>query len=214
MPTPRISGTAQPTVDAERYLLPFELACSSNTKSPKVVVTALDCIQKLIAYGHLSGNSPDPMNTRRRVIDRLVDTICQCFQGPLTDEDVQLQIIKALLTIVTSHQCQIHERTLLEAVRTCYNIYMASRSLVNQKTARATLTQMLNVIFKRMEDFVPSDIGDRSASGTSLASTPLPQSQSEVSINFHPSICSITYNVKPNIIINQPTNDKCFRSSL
>jgi len=45
----------------------------------------------------------------------------------------------------------VHEATILKAVKTCYNIYLASRNLVNQTTARATLTQMLNVIFTRME---------------------------------------------------------------
>jgi len=39
-------------------------------------------------------------------------------------------------------------------VRTCYDIYLSSKNLVNQTTARATLTQMLNVIFARMENQV------------------------------------------------------------
>lgn len=58
---------------------------------------------------------------------------------------------KALLTVVTSQACEVHEGSILLAVRTCYNIYLASRNLINQTTARATLTQMLNVIFARME---------------------------------------------------------------
>lgn len=45
-------------------------------------------------------------------------------------------------------------------MRTCYDIYLSSKNLINQTTARATLTQMLNVIFTRMENqayetFVP-----------------------------------------------------------
>lgn len=36
-------------------------------------------------------------------------------------------------------------------MRTAYNIYLVSRSEVNQTTAKATLTQMLNVVFQRME---------------------------------------------------------------
>ncbi len=132
--------------------------------------------QKLIAYGHLSGTSLDPHNPQRRLIDRVVATICACFTGTPTEESVQLQIIKvtwsleysscwtsiecyslyvqALLTVVTSQHehVEIHEGTLLLAVRTCYNIYLASKNLINQTTAKATLTQMLNVIFMRMEN--------------------------------------------------------------
>uniref|UniRef100_A0A4W4GL14 SEC7 domain-containing protein n=1 Tax=Electrophorus electricus TaxID=8005 RepID=A0A4W4GL14_ELEEL len=107
---------------------------------------------KLIAYGHITGNAPDSGAPGKRLIDRLVETICNCFQGPQTDEGVQLQIIKALLTAVTSPHIEIHEGTVLLTVRTCYNIYLASRNLINQTTAKATLTQMLNVIFTRMEN--------------------------------------------------------------
>lgn len=57
-----------------------------------------------------------------------------------------------MLTAVTSQHIEIHEGTVLQAVRTCYNIYLASKNLINQTTAKATLTQMLNVIFARMEN--------------------------------------------------------------
>ena len=58
---------------------------------------------------------------------------------------------QALLTAVTSPNCEVHEGTLLQSVRTCYNIYLASRNLINQTTAKATLTQMISVIFVKME---------------------------------------------------------------
>lgn len=37
-------------------------------------------------------------------------------------------------------------------MQTCYDIFLSSKNLINQTTARATLTQMLNVIFTRMEN--------------------------------------------------------------
>ena len=39
----------------------------------------------------------------------------------------------------------------VQAVRTCYNIFLLSKSEVNQTTAKASLTQMVNVVFQRME---------------------------------------------------------------
>ncbi len=51
-------------------------------------------LQKLIAYGHLTGNLTDSTTPGKRLIDRIVETICGCFNGPQTDEGVQLQIIK------------------------------------------------------------------------------------------------------------------------
>uniref|UniRef100_A0A6Q2XX89 SEC7 domain-containing protein n=1 Tax=Esox lucius TaxID=8010 RepID=A0A6Q2XX89_ESOLU len=149
LPPIKSKGTV---IEADKYFLPFELACQS--KCPRIVITSLDCLQKLIAYGHLTGNAPDNTTPGKRLIDRIIETICGCFQGPQTDEGVQLQIIKALLTAVTSQHIEIHEGTVLQAVRTCYNIYLASKNLINQTTAKATLTQMLNVIFARMENQV------------------------------------------------------------
>lgn len=82
LPIPR-SGDAN-ILTTEKYFLPFELACQS--KSSRIVVTALDCLQKLIAYGHLTTNVPDSTTPGKLLIDRIVETICSCFTGPQTDE--------------------------------------------------------------------------------------------------------------------------------
>ncbi|KAK6188257.1 hypothetical protein SNE40_004474 [Patella caerulea] len=163
LPQPKRPGV----VAADKYFLPFELACQS--KCSRIVNTALDCLQKLIAYGHLTGNVPDSTSPNKRLIDRIVETICGCFNGPQTDEGVQLQIIKALLTVVTSNNCEIHEGTVLQTVRTCYNIYLASKNLVNQTTAKATLTQMLSVIFIRMESQAENDKKEEEKTNNSVS---------------------------------------------
>uniref|UniRef100_A0A915PU37 SEC7 domain-containing protein n=1 Tax=Setaria digitata TaxID=48799 RepID=A0A915PU37_9BILA len=132
-------------IHADRYFLPFDLACHS--KSPRIVIIALDCLQKLIAYGHLVGNGIDVTNPDRLLIDRIVEAICSPFNGPNTDEGVQLQILKAILAVVLAPTCEVHRATLLLAVRTCFNIYLASRSPINQSTAKASLTQVINTVF-------------------------------------------------------------------
>ncbi|TMW45397.1 hypothetical protein DOY81_009519 [Sarcophaga bullata] len=170
LPLPK--NDAASIINAETYFLPFELACKS--RSPRIVVTALDCLEKLIAYGHLTGAIQDSSSPGHLLIDRIVNTICGCFNGPQTDECVQLQIIKALLTVVTSQHVEIHEGTVLQAVRTCYDIYLSSKNLVNQTTACATLTQMLDVIFSRMENQVyevaAQAVQEAAAANTSQAS--------------------------------------------
>uniref|UniRef100_A0A8R1TUZ9 SEC7 domain-containing protein n=1 Tax=Onchocerca volvulus TaxID=6282 RepID=A0A8R1TUZ9_ONCVO len=132
-------------IHADRYFLPFDLACHS--KSPRIVIIALDCLQKLIAYGHLVGNGVDAANPDRLLIDRIVEAICSPFYGPNTDDGVQLQILKAILAVVLAPTCEVHRATLLLAVRTCFNIYLASRSPINQSTAKASLTQVINTVF-------------------------------------------------------------------
>ncbi|XP_046857579.1 brefeldin A-inhibited guanine nucleotide-exchange protein 2-like [Xenia sp. Carnegie-2017] len=53
-------------------------------------------LQKLIAYGHIVGDTPDSIEPERRLIDRIIDTIYSCFTGIITDVNVQIQIIKCL----------------------------------------------------------------------------------------------------------------------
>ncbi|KAL6732792.1 hypothetical protein Aduo_003513 [Ancylostoma duodenale] len=136
-------------VEADRYFLPFELACKS--RSPKIVITALDCLQKLIAYGHLTGRGADTSNPDRKLIDRIVEAICSSFMGQGTDEAVLLQIIKAILAVVLTNNCEVHEGSLLLAVRTCFTIFLATKSPINQSTAKGTLTQVINAVFANME---------------------------------------------------------------
>ncbi|GIL58908.1 hypothetical protein Vafri_13917, partial [Volvox africanus] len=78
-----------------------------------------------------------------------IELICRCDEIP--DDKVELHILKNLLTATTSTTFTVHGQALLLAVRTCYNIFLMSRSEINQQTAKATLTQMLNVVFQRME---------------------------------------------------------------
>ena len=98
-------------------------------------------------------SAKDPQPTKEPMLfdDHLTATVANCFSGPHTDEGVQVQVLKALLMIVTSGHIRVHENTLLLAVRTCYNIYLASRNITYQATAKATLSQMINCVFERME---------------------------------------------------------------
>ena len=139
-------------VPLDKVFVPFELACTQN-RNARLVISALDSIQKLVAYGHIrfdylppasrnavsapgspaSSKSASPThkdasgsgNEKKRFDDRLVHLVANCFTGPQTDEGIQLQVLKALLTILTSPHVRVHDNSLLLAVRTCYNIYLA-----------------------------------------------------------------------------------------
>lgn len=145
--------------DIERSFYVLKLACQS--RSSRIVIIALDCIQKLVAYGYLRGTRLDPdEQTKGLLIDTIVESVCNCFHGPATDDGVQLQIIKALLTLVTSPSCQVHESSLLLAIQTCFDIYLSSRNSTNQNTAKATLTQMFNNSFQKMESYTGPELDD------------------------------------------------------
>ena len=51
LPPPKLVG--EDNFSADKYFLPFELVCYS--KLPKLTRIALDTLEKLISYGHLTG---------------------------------------------------------------------------------------------------------------------------------------------------------------
>lgn len=79
----------------------------------------------------------------------IIDSICSA--ADVRDDAVELQVLKNVLTATSSRTFEVHDRALLRIVRTCYNIYLSSKSEVNQNTAKATLTQMLTTVFHRLE---------------------------------------------------------------
>jgi len=127
-----------------------------ETRTTKMMTTGLDSIQKMVEYGYIRGAAIDDESPARRLTTKVVNTISGCFDYP--DDGVQLQIIKAFLSLVSSTVCDIHETALLNAIRTCYNIYLVTRHPVNQNTAKGILTQMINVIFQRMELKMSPDV--------------------------------------------------------
>ena len=53
-------------------------------------------LQKLIAYGQLTGTAPDGEDPERMLMETVIETICDAFHGVNTDPDVELQIIKVI----------------------------------------------------------------------------------------------------------------------
>lgn len=145
---------------ADTCFEPFRLACTK--RSVKMKVTALDALEKLIAHGFLRGGEvltpADPMvkQPEIRLMDKIIETICECRNGTSSSE-VHLQIIKALLTAVSSSTSGVHNRSLLATVRCCYDIYLNSRNDIIVTTTKACLTQILHAVFQQMEISAPDE---------------------------------------------------------
>lgn len=105
-----------------------------------------------MAYGYIRPSIRDIENPEAKLMDKVIEIIGDCFD--FTDDNVQLQILKAFLTAVSSAHCDVHDRALVNAIRACFNIYLVSRNRENQTMAKGTLTQMLGIIFQRFEQAV------------------------------------------------------------
>ncbi|KAK4034779.1 hypothetical protein C8A01DRAFT_38768 [Parachaetomium inaequale] len=147
-----IKENDQQLPDPEVVFAPLQLAAKSGTIP--LATTALDCIGKLISYSYFSAPSSSASQDaaeRAPLIERAIDTICDCFQGEATLVEVQLQIVKSLLAAVLNDKIIVHGAGLLKAVRQVYNIFLLSRSTANQQVAQGTLTQMVGTVFERVK---------------------------------------------------------------
>lgn len=140
--------------DAELVLNPLRLAF--ETKNAKVVELALDCLHKLIAYDHLEGDPGLDGGINGPLFTDILNMVCSCVDNSSPDSTT-LQVLKVLLTAVASAKFRVHGELLVGVIRVCYNIALNSKSPINQATAKAMLTQMLSIVFRRMEnDQVPT----------------------------------------------------------
>ncbi|EGF98164.1 uncharacterized protein MELLADRAFT_46109 [Melampsora larici-populina 98AG31] len=142
------------------------------------MVTALDCIGKLVSYSFfrvdsgqdhhsahksVSSSASAPQDTPNLDVsgislgDEVTGIICDCFADASCPDAVQLQIVKAILALVLAPSKQggdcleVHQSSLLRAVRTVYNIFLLSKSPTNQAVAQGALTQMVGHVFGRVE---------------------------------------------------------------
>ncbi|KAI2641319.1 guanine nucleotide exchange factor [Xylaria nigripes] len=145
-------GSSTPPPDV--IFAPLQLATKSG--SSQLINAALDSIQKLISSSYLSSHahSGAPLqdgSEQATMLDRAIDTICDCFQGEITPVDVQRHIVQALLAAVLNDKVVVHGAGLLKAVRQVYNVFLLSRSVENQQAAQGTLTQMVGMVFERVK---------------------------------------------------------------
>jgi len=122
--------------------------------------------QKLIENGWINCQSEKGVVS----VNKIVKLIENCFELSQKDENLQILILKvrspllygrislrlnwlvlqAYSTAVSSPVCGVHDSNLMTAVRLCYNIHLVSGEN-NRKIAKQTLTDMLKLLFGRMQ---------------------------------------------------------------
>lgn len=154
--------------EAELVLNPLRLAF--ETKNLKVLEPALDCLHKLIAYDHLEGDPGLDGGKNVPLFTDILNMACGCVDNSSHDSTI-LQVLKVLLTAVASAKFRVHGEPLLGVIRICYNIALNSKSPINQATSKAMLTQMISIIFRRMETDPGIQIGATSGSAMHTEAT-------------------------------------------
>ncbi|KAL1552145.1 brefeldin A-inhibited guanine nucleotide-exchange protein 5-like isoform X1 [Salvia divinorum] len=156
------SGSTTAVSDADLVLEPLKLAF--ETKNTKLVELALDCFHKLVVYNHLEGDPGIDGDNNSKLLTDILNMVCSCVDNS-TPDSVTLQVMKVLLTAIASTKVRVHGGPLLEVIKVCFNIAITSKSPINQATARASLTQMLSIIFRQMENDVVSSESPKTKDG-------------------------------------------------
>ncbi|XP_047147854.1 brefeldin A-inhibited guanine nucleotide-exchange protein 1 isoform X1 [Vigna umbellata] len=145
-PVPGLSSS-----DADSVLQPLFLALDSAY--PKVVEPALECTFKLFSLGLIRGEINRPANSNASqsdVVFNMIDAICK--SGGLGEEAVELWVLRVLLSAVRSPSILIRADSLIQIVRTCYNVYLGGVNGTNQICAKSVLAQIMIIVFTRVEE--------------------------------------------------------------
>ncbi|KAG5438323.1 hypothetical protein PCANB_002811 [Pneumocystis canis] len=171
-------------------LEPLRYAC--ETHSPQCIIPALDCLSKLVSYSFFVDPLPSTQQSSDNaesvqkalvsdipIMDCVIDAICNCFQGDITDTHVQLQTVKALLAAVLNENPKtiIHQNTLLKAIRQTYNIFLLGKNTSNQIIIQGILTQMVHTIFTRVKVKFIENSKDKNNIFSNIISLSLPLSE-------------------------------------
>ncbi|SCV72092.1 BQ2448_4786 [Microbotryum intermedium] len=188
-PKESTSSDSDGTVDPHLVFEPLRLACES--KSLPLMITALDCIGKLVSYDFFVDQRPpshytvndaasatneegESVGTANVPIDQIpladlvTSTVCDCFSpspagatsnstsaggaGATTPHDtLLLRLLSSLLSLILSTSLEVHQSSLLKAVRTVYNVFLLGRPGTVQTVAQATLGQIVGGVFGRIK---------------------------------------------------------------
>ena len=148
-------ATAAPAADGNTVASgQIETAVGLNIDSKEDVAEVKDSKLASIDAPTSETDSPTKIPKAQQNYTIMDDLILLLWKITDKNEELCLQVLKLLLTIVTSDKTEIHQYSLILAFKICFNIFSwFDLKSTNNNTARASLTQMINMIFAKLERF-------------------------------------------------------------
>ena len=145
----------------------FIMVLQHPGKTSKASEWTLDCVTLLIIDRYISGNAGTtdfkdsdtgsngkgavPPLPPQSTLHLLVESITKCSESNI--EAIQSGVVKAMVAIMTSPKCGIHEATLLMCIRATFHVYLITKSVECKKQSRLALIDMMQSVFNRMEAY-------------------------------------------------------------
>lgn len=157
------------TAALEAYVMTMQHPQKTN----KACEDALECVTQLVIRNYVSGRaggrddgtSSGSMALRERgegqthaapsrgeasLVHRLMQAIQKCSES--STESVQSHVIECLKSVMTSPKVGIHEATMLMGIRSVFHIYLVTKSVACQQSAKAALMEIVEYMMMRMEE--------------------------------------------------------------
>ena len=153
-PAPQASDLERLTWDMEAIIAGVPALCGvCETLNSRLVEIVLKCFTELVAKGYLEGSvhRVEVEDSCRvvAVISRILKAVGSAHEVP--DESIEQHLVRLLLYMTASSRVCLHGEALLLVVRSCYNVFLGTRSEQNQVFAKGCLMQIVSVVFSRAE---------------------------------------------------------------
>ena len=153
-PAPEESDLERLSWDMEAIIAGVPALCGvCETLNSRLVEIVLKCFTELVAKGYLEGSvhrvEVEDSSRVVAVISRILKAVGSAHEVP--DESIEQHLVRLLLYMTASRRVCLHGEALLLVVRSCYNVFLGTRSEQNQVFAKGCLMQTVNVVFSRAE---------------------------------------------------------------
>eukprot|EP00189_Rhodosorus_marinus_P000427 CAMPEP_0113961046 /NCGR_PEP_ID=MMETSP0011_2-20120614/5075_1 /TAXON_ID=101924 /ORGANISM="Rhodosorus marinus" /LENGTH=1768 /DNA_ID=CAMNT_0000972611 /DNA_START=177 /DNA_END=5483 /DNA_ORIENTATION=+ /assembly_acc=CAM_ASM_000156 len=123
--------------------------CTSG--KPSTIEQCIDFINRLIEHGYIGGSSA-PNYRIDNSLERTTEIVNLVCSGMRTQEDsVYLRVLQALLSLVKTSDSGVHGNAMLTSIRTVYSVYINAQTESVRTSARASLDQIMEVVFGNLE---------------------------------------------------------------
>jgi len=144
--------------DMEAVMVGAPALCSiCDTLNSRLVEIVLKCFIDLAAKSFLEGDVHRlevDGSSAEVAISHILKAIGTAHEVP--DENIEQLLVRLLLYLVASSRVNLHGEALLLAVRSCYNVFLGTRSEQNQVFAKGCLMQIVSIVFSRAQAGSPS----------------------------------------------------------
>lgn len=159
----------------------YPLKIAAETRDELFVIPALRVIQLMLAHGVLDssfvykapdvpqlpkqkkffsfgngGSETPPSQTPKNEKEDNVSLVqvvlgITCMNATIPSEELQMLVVRALLTAVSTARCEVHGSSLLLCIRTACDVYLQAKALPTQTSAKAALSQMIGTVQLKLE---------------------------------------------------------------